>query len=222
MTATTKGPTMTDNEQILAWTKAERLSLADFFEQLTEPEWHADSLCAGWTVRDVAAHMTWSTRTTWPIVLKTVARARFSFDRMETILATERAAQFTPAELIAQLRETAGSAHRTPGAGILDPLLDALVHGQDVARPLGRARQLPIEPAIHAANHVFGNKFYGAHRRLRDMRLIATDCDWTAGTGTQDLRGPIADLILVATGRPAGLPALTGPALPRLTSNLTT
>ncbi|WP_328989695.1 maleylpyruvate isomerase family mycothiol-dependent enzyme [Kribbella sp. NBC_01245] len=211
---------MTDDAQILAWTKAERLSLADFLEELREDEWQADSLCAGWTVRDVAAHMTMSTRTTWSVVLKTVFRARLSFDRMETILATERARRFTPAELIAQLRETAGSPHRTPGAGILDPLLDALVHGQDIARPLGRVRRMPIEPAIHAANHVIGSKFYGAHRRLRDTRLVATDCDWSAGTGTQDLRGPLADLILVATGRPAGLPTLTGTATSRLTTTL--
>ena len=42
--------------------KAERLDLAAVLEQLDEHEWRAPSLCPGWTVRDVVAHLTLSTR----------------------------------------------------------------------------------------------------------------------------------------------------------------
>ncbi|GAB3821294.1 maleylpyruvate isomerase family mycothiol-dependent enzyme [Kribbella italica] len=209
-----------DDRAVLALTTAERLSLADFFDSLTAAEWQADSLCAGWTVHDVAAHMTLSTRTTVPMVIKGAIRARGSFDRMELLFATERAARFSPAELVTQLRETATSAHRTLGAGIVDPLLDALVHGQDVARPLGRPRPMPAEAAVIALEHVLSSKFYGAPKRLRDVRLIATDHPWSSGTGSHELRGPLADLILTATGRPAGLLNLTGPALPKVTAAL--
>jgi uncharacterized protein (TIGR03083 family) len=218
-----------DDRAVLALTTAERLSLADFFESLIEAEWQADSLCAGWTVHDVAAHMTLSTRTTVPMVIKGAIRARCSFDRMELTFATERAARFSPAELVAQLRETADSPHRTLGAGIVDPLLDALVHGQDVARPLGHARQMPTEAAVIALEHVLKSKFYGAPKRLRDTRLVATDHPWSgtaghtaSGSGVQELHGPLADLILTATGRPAGLANLTGSALPKVTSALAT
>lgn len=217
-----------DDRAVLALTTTERLSLADFFESLTAAEWQADSLCAGWTVHDVAAHMTLSTRTTVPMVIKGAIRARGSFDRMELRFATERAARFSPAELVAQLRETATSAHRTLGAGIVDPLLDALVHGQDVARPLGRQRPMPAESAVIALEHVLKSKFYGAPKRLRDTRLIATDHPWSGGVGhqgsgsadVQELHGPLADLILTATGRSAGLANLSGSALPQVTAAL--
>jgi len=37
---------------------AERETFAGLLERLTAQQWDAPSLCAGWTVRDVAAH-TW-------------------------------------------------------------------------------------------------------------------------------------------------------------------
>ncbi|MEV6286867.1 maleylpyruvate isomerase family mycothiol-dependent enzyme [Kribbella sp. NPDC051770] len=210
-----------DDRAVLALTTAERLSLADFFESLSAAEWRADSLCAGWTVHDVAAHLTLSTRTTLGMVVRGAIRARGSFDRMELTFATERAARYSPAELVTQLRGTAASAHRTLGAGIVDPLLDALVHGQDVARPLGRVREMPAEAAVIALEHVLKSKFYGAQKRLRNTRLVATDYPWSGGSGALELRGSLADLILTATGRPAGLAALYGSALPSVTSALT-
>ncbi len=36
----------------------ERLSLASFLDDLFAQEWETPSLCAGWRVRDVAAHLT--------------------------------------------------------------------------------------------------------------------------------------------------------------------
>ncbi|HEY1176036.1 MAG TPA: maleylpyruvate isomerase family mycothiol-dependent enzyme, partial [Phytomonospora sp.] len=192
--------------------KTARLSFADLLESLDERDWSADSLCAGWTVRDVAAHMTLSTRTTFGMVFKGALRARGDFDRMEFRLAKDRAAVHTPAELIAQMRETAGSAHRTLGSAPLDPLVDALAHAQDIARPLGRVHEMPADAAVPAIEQVVTRKFYGAHKRLGGVRLVATDCDWTHGDGVE-LRGPIADLMLTATGRRAGLAALEGPAL---------
>lgn len=109
------------------------------------------------------------------------------------------AARFTRAELIAQLRETAGSARRAPDSGELDPLVDAIVHGQDVDRPL------PVEQTIAALDHVRASRFYGARKRFAGLRLVATDCDWSAGDGPRELRGPVGDLLMIATGRPAGL-----------------
>ncbi|NUT46404.1 MAG: maleylpyruvate isomerase family mycothiol-dependent enzyme, partial [Saccharothrix sp.] len=61
-------------DETLAWVKAERLGLTDFLEDLDENEWQADSLRPGWTVRDVAAHLTPSTRTTLLVALRGVIR----------------------------------------------------------------------------------------------------------------------------------------------------
>jgi len=202
--------------QILAWTRAERLGLADLLDDLDGDEWQAASLCGGWTMHHVAAHVTTSTRTTLLDAIRGAIRARGSFDRMTDLEARDLAARYTPAQLVARLRETAGSDRRAPGAGPLDPLVDALVHGQDVARPLGRVREMPVAPAVAALDHVLASRFYGARRRFRGVRLVATDADWSAGAGADEVRGPVGDLLLVATGRPAGLRALSGPGAERV------
>ncbi|GAA1609390.1 maleylpyruvate isomerase family mycothiol-dependent enzyme [Kribbella sancticallisti] len=201
---------------VVKWTETERLGVADLLESLSDDEWSVDSLCTGWTVRHVAAHLTMSTRTTWSVALKGAIRARGSFDRMADNLARDRAARFEPAELIAQIRETAASPRRAPGAGLLDPLLDTLVHGQDIARPLGHPRPVPLEPALAALAHACSSNFYGARKRFRGLTLIATDADWTSGTGPDEVRAPVSDLLLLATGRPAGLAAASGPGVARL------
>lgn len=215
MTVTTEELDM-DRDEILAWVKAERLSLADFLDDLGDHEWQAASLCPGWTMHDVAAHLTLSTRSTLLGTIKGAIRARGDFNRMVADEARERAARFAPAELVAQFRETAGSARRSPGSGPLDPLADALVHGQDIARPLGRVRAMPAEPTIAALDHILASPFYGARKRFRGTRLTATDLDWSAGEGPDEARGPAADLLLLATGRAAGLAGLSGPGAERI------
>ena len=193
---------------ILATLKDERLSIADFLEGLDDHEWAAASLCDGWTVHDVAAHLTTSTRATLGGTIKGIIRARGSWDRMTGDEARRLAARHTPAELIAQIRETAGSRKRAPMAAPIDPLVDFLVHGQDIARPLGRARAVPAEAALAALEHVRDSAFYGARKRLRGKKLIATDADWQAGEGPGEIRGSVADLLLLATGRTTAVPHL--------------
>jgi uncharacterized protein (TIGR03083 family) len=202
--------------EVLDWVEAERMSFADLLDDLGEDEWSVDSLCAGWTVLEVAAHLTLSTRMTFGMSVVGAIRARGSFDRMVGELARRRATQYRRGELIGQIRATAGSDRRAPGAGPLDPLLDVLVHGQDIARPLGRVRVMPTEPALAALEHVRTSAFYGARKRLRGVTLVATDADWSGGEGADELRAPLADLILLATGRPAGLTDASGPGVARI------
>jgi uncharacterized protein (TIGR03083 family) len=207
-------------EKIMTWVRAERLGLADLLDGLDEHEWQVASLCPGWTVRDVAAHLTLSTRTTRLATIAGAVRARGDFNRMTGDAARRRAARYAPAELIAQLRQTAGSPRRAPGAGPMDPLVDALVHGQDIARPLGRVRPMPPAPAVAALDHVRNTRFYGGRRRFQKMHLVATDVTWQAGDGPYELRGPLSDLLLVATGRGAGLAGLSGPGAEQLATTL--
>jgi uncharacterized protein (TIGR03083 family) len=189
---------------------AERLRLAGFVDGLTDEQWATPSLCSGWTVRDVVAHLTTTTRTSVPRLLRAAVRARGSFDRVVVDLAAERAAAYTAAELVAQLRESAGSTRRMPGSGPMDPLMDLVIHGQDVARPLGRRYVSPPEVVAACLAYVAVNRFMGAPRRLVGVRLVSTDTGWTLGDGAE-LRGPDVDLLLVAAGRRAGLDALDGP-----------
>ncbi len=176
---------------IMKWLEAERLGVADLLEDLTDAEWRQGTLCAGWTMQEMAAHLTTSTRTGWPDVIKGAVRAGFDWNRMEDNNARALAARFTRSELIAQIRATAASPKRAPMAAPIDPLVDFLVHGQDIARPLGRVREMPPEPAQAALEHVLKSPFWGARKRFRD-------------TGIPDLPAP--DLLMLATGRKLSTP----------------
>lgn len=90
-------------------------------------------------------------------------------------------------------------------------LLDILVHGQDIARPLGRERPLASERAIPALRHAWSSSFYGAPKRFAGMRFVATATDWSTGDGPLEVRAPVGDLLLLATGRAAGLTEVSGP-----------
>ncbi|WP_280315887.1 maleylpyruvate isomerase family mycothiol-dependent enzyme [Nocardia abscessus] len=209
-----------DLDKIMMWTRAERLGVADFLDELDDHEWAADSLCPGWTVHDVSAHLTLSNRVTLGATIVGVVRARGDWNRMTERMARDRASRYTPAELIAQLREGAGWTRRAPGAGPLDPLVDTMIHGQDIARPLGRRRDMPAEQAVVALEHVLRSPFYGSKKRLRGVRVVATDAEWSAGTGTEKIHGPLSDLLLLATGRAAGLAGVTGTGVQRLAEAL--
>ncbi|GAA3621569.1 hypothetical protein GCM10022267_04690 [Lentzea roselyniae] len=171
---------------IMKWLEAERLSVADLLDDLTDDEWQRETLCTGWTVQEMAAHLTTSTRTGWGDVIKGAVRARFDWNRMEDARTRAFAAQFTRSELIAQIRETAASPKRAPMAAPIDPLVDFLVHGQDIARPLGRAREMPLEPAEAALEHVLRSPFWGARKRFPGGEMPAL---------------PVSDLLMLATGR---------------------
>ncbi len=191
---------------------AERLGLADELERLTGAEWATPSLCAGWTVHDVVAHLTLSTRQSVPWTLWRVARARGDFDRAFADMARERAAAHRPEELIAQLRAMAHVDRRLAMAGALDPLNDLLVHSQDALVPLGRGRDLPVERALPCLRHIWVAPFVGAAKRFTGLRLRATDVDWSEGDGLE-VRGPAGALLLAANGRVAGLDGLEGEGL---------
>jgi uncharacterized protein (TIGR03083 family) len=191
---------------------AERLGLADDLADLTPEQWATPSLCAGWTVHDVVAHLTLSTRQSVPWTLWRVARARGDLERAFADMARERAAAHQPAELLAQLRGMARVDRRLAVSGELDPLNDLLVHSQDVAIPLGRRRELPPERALPCLRHVWSTRFFGAASRFAGLRVRATDADFSAGEGPE-VRGPAGDLLLAATGRRAGLAGLDGEGL---------
>ncbi|MCW0213021.1 MAG: maleylpyruvate isomerase family mycothiol-dependent enzyme [Pseudonocardia sp.] len=211
MSKTPPGPVL-ERADIDSALRTERLSLCGYLDDLGEAEWSAQSLCTAWTVRDVVAHLTFTTRATVPFVLKAAIRARGSFDRMEETVAADRAARFTTDELVGQLRESADSSRRMPGSGPMDPLMDLLVHGQDIARPLGRRHAMRRDLALPALVYVAANRFMGGPRRVAGLQLVATDAEWSSGVGPS-VRGTAEDLLLVAAGRPAALATVTGPGV---------
>lgn len=202
-----------DRDEILHAVEVERCGLADLLDRLDPADWQARSLCSGWTVHEVVAHLTLATRLSPVAAIGGMIRARGDVNRLIGDSARRRATEFGPAELVTQLLETAGSARRPPGTQPPDPLVDVLVHGQDIARPVGRVRAMPAEYTGAALAHVWGSSFYGARRRFAGLRLVATDLDWSVGEGRREVHGPAADLLLLVTGRRAGIDGLSGPGL---------
>lgn len=209
-----------DRDQVARVVAAERLSLADLLATLSAEEWERPSLCVGWRVRDVAAHLSLGTRVGVITGAIELARARGRVNTLIHDSAVRRAGAVEPAQLVADLRAAAASRRHPMGTSYLNPLADVLVHGQDIAVPLGRHREMPLDAAAVAATRDWTMGFpFHARRRLAGLRLAATDVDWAVGDGPI-VEGPIAALLLVITGRPAGVSRLGGAGAAELAARL--
>ncbi|SCL38257.1 TIGR03083 family protein [Micromonospora rhizosphaerae] len=207
-----------DRDDVWRTVDDERSSLADLLDDLSPEEWETPSLCAGWRVREVAAHLTLAHMGALPATLA-MLRARGSFHRMVHDTAV-RQARLPVEQYAVQLRGMVGSRRKAPGVTHLEPLLDILVHGQDIAVPLHRSRPLPLAAAATAATRAWtmGWPFH-ARRRLGGFELAAVDHAWSIGRGPR-VQGPIAALLLLLTGRHGALAGLSGPGLAELEARL--
>ena len=148
-------------------------------------------------------------------------RHRGNFDRMNAGERHARAFEFTPDEA---RRTVAGTRRlhrsRRSGSSPRDALIDVIVHGQDIARPLHRTRPTVPDRVTRALDHVLASRWYGAKQHVGQVTLRATDTDYVSGTSATEIHGPAIDLLLVATGRPAGLATLAGTGVDRLRQRL--
>ncbi|MFE9770827.1 maleylpyruvate isomerase family mycothiol-dependent enzyme [Streptomyces sp. NPDC005931] len=187
----------------------ERASLVELLEGLRPEEWDTPTRCGDWRVRDVAAHLTVAARFSHSRVLRECLRARGNIDRMIHDSAV-REGERPVGEIVGALRSVIGSRRLAPTTTSREPLLDILVHGQDIALALGRHREMPREAARDAADRVWTMRFPPRPWPLPRARLVATDIDWTRGEG-EEIRGPVGALLLLLTGRAyAAVPHLTG------------
>ncbi len=213
--------TALDVDQIWAAIDAQRIRVADLLDELTDDEWRAPSLCAGWTVRDVAAHLTLQ-QIPWSEALRMMVRFRGNKHRAIIECAKERAAALETTQIAAGIRATVGDRRRNAGVTVRETLIDALVHGQDIAVPLNRA--LPISPtaAAVATSRMWTMRFpppFPATKVMKDFRIVATDIDWSAGNGPE-VQGPIGAIMLLSCGRLVALPQVTGPGAVLLAARL--
>ncbi|BBH65230.1 hypothetical protein ACTI_19150 [Actinoplanes sp. OR16] len=190
-----------DQDEIWSAITARRLAVAGLLASLSPAEWETPSLCAGWRVRDVAAHLAQTPQPPGPAAMLAGAiRAAGRFDRLNHDMAVSWARR-PPADLVAELREHADSRRLPFVTNERNALFDVVVHAQDIAIPLGRALPTPPAAAVAAAERIWemGWPFWAA-KRFRGVRLTATDAPFTAGTGTER-KEPIDALLLLMTGR---------------------
>ncbi|MFJ9154538.1 maleylpyruvate isomerase family mycothiol-dependent enzyme [Streptomyces sp. NPDC102270] len=191
---------MLDTDELWQIVDQERASLADLLEGLGPGDWETRTRCGDWRVRDLAAHLTVAARFSYGRVVREMVRARGNWNRMIHDSAV-REAELPVAEIVANLRSIIGSRRLAPTTSPHEPLLDLLVHGQDIALALGRERPVPPAAARDAAERVWTMRFPPRPWPLPKARLVATDIEWTRGTG-EEIRGPITSLLLLLTGRP--------------------
>jgi uncharacterized protein (TIGR03083 family) len=192
-----------DDEQTWTLIDEQRCDLADFLDTLTPEQWETPSLCPGWTVRQVAAHVTQST-TNWGRLTFELVRSGMRFNALT--LRMGRNDQRPPHEITAAMRAMVGVRRRPPGTAVADPLMDVLVHGQDIAVPLHVNRTMPVPAAVVAAERVWKMGFpFNARKRFPSTKFTATDADFTVGSG-DEVRGPIRDILMVLSGCRAALP----------------
>ena len=183
-------------------TFAERRRLADLLAGLEPDQWAADSLCTGWRIREVVAHITMPFRTRPLPFLLGMVRSGFSFNRYADRAARRDTSRLTDAQLLASLRDNVTHPWRPPGGGQVGALSHDVIHGLDITEPLG----LPPAPASRIAL-VLGSvgprnlRFFGTEL---DHRFVATDADVTLGAGP-DVHLPAKDILLTITGRRVGV-----------------
>lgn len=201
---------------LMAMARAERTDLAEFLTTLSPRDWEAPSLCTRWSVKDVVAHMISYEEVGALGLLKRFAKGWIV--RANQVGVDEFAA-LTPQQLLEFLRGHLQPCGLTAGFGGMIALVDGTIHHQDIRRALDRPRQVPPDRLQRVLSLVPGNPRLGAGRRVRGLRLRATDLEWTHGDGPE-VTGPGEALLMAMSGRPAALADLAGPGLAALAARL--
>lgn len=192
---------------------AEREALLGDLEGVgrTPGVWETRSLCAEWSVHQVLGHMLSTAMMTPPRFLMEMAKAGFKFPRFSAA-GVAAWTKGTPQETIAEFRAAQGRTTAPPGP-VEAMLGEAVVHSEDIRRPLGLRRVYPEEALVRTADFFKGsNLLIGSKNRIAGLRLKAEDVGWTHGEGPE-VRGPMLSLVMTMTGRPAHLEDLAGDGL---------
>ena len=191
----------------------ERVRLADELATLAPADWEVASPCAGWRARDVVGHLVHLAEGTYGrLAVDMARRGRGVFPNRMLDAMAKATARAEPAELTERLRAAAGGRFRAPGAPPAAALAELVVHGEDIRRPLGRpAPERAPESLVPLLALYRRVGVYFTRAGSRGVRLVATDADWSAGSGPE-VRGPALALLLAMAGRTPAPGELTGEA----------
>ncbi|MFC4950706.1 maleylpyruvate isomerase family mycothiol-dependent enzyme [Pseudonocardia sp. GCM10023141] len=194
---------------------AERTDLADLLATLTREQWEAPSLCEGWRVRDVVAHvMSFDIRL--PRMFRRAVRGRIL--HINQVGVDERALLSTD-DLLDELRAHLRPAGLAAIFGGRLALLDVTIHHQDIRRPLGLPRKIPAERLRLVLDNSVRSLELPTWRIARGVHLITSDLDWSHGSGPE-VSGPAEAMLMAITGRSCAVGELTGPGQPVVAARL--
>jgi len=219
---TTPEPTASLHHASGVWSlvHAERAALAADLADLTGQRWAALSLCTGFTVRQVLAHLTAGASLNPVRWLAGVIRCRFDFDKQVAMRLAEQLGA-TPAETLARFRCVVTSTIKPPlpTAAMLG---ETIVHAEDIRRPLSIHRDYPITTLTLLANYYQGSDLpILTKKRITGLHLQATDGPFAAGSGPL-VSGSTLALIMAMTGRVTYCDELDGDGVATLRARCTT
>ncbi|WP_207841948.1 maleylpyruvate isomerase family mycothiol-dependent enzyme [Williamsia soli] len=198
---------------------AERARLVEDLGQLADRSWATPSLCPGWDVHDVVAHLIDSAGTSRLSFVRRMIVARFDFDD-DNASGISKTRCDNPRDTLEAMRAVVTST-RTPPANPATRLVEAFVHGEDIRRPLQIKSNYPTASVIDALDYQSRTsvRFGGGRERIEGLRLITTDTE--LAMGPEDglaVRGRAIDLLLAVSGRVVSEEALAGPGAAPLTA----
>lgn len=193
---------MTTSEQtaqrVPTWVAQTYDGLAELLDHGPAATWQAPTLCAGWQVRHLVAHVTMPVRLTPERFGAEMAAAGGDFTRLSDTVAA-RDGELPADRLLDDLRSPQLHAWQPPGGGAAGALSHAVIHSLDVTLALGRSPVAPgdavtaVRDALTAADGaIFGIDLTG-------VRLEA-DTGWTWGQG-EPVRGDGGSLVALLSGR---------------------
>lgn len=195
-----------DTKSLMDMAYEERSDLASFLQTLAPEEWNAPSLCDDWTVKDVVAHIVSYEELNVIGLVKRFAKGRFVHANE---VGVKEFAPMSPDDLMDFLRRHLHPQGLTAGFGGMIALIDGTIHHQDIRRALRRPRAVPVDRLQRILPLVPSNPRLGAGKRIRGLRLQATDVDWTHGNGPEVI-GSGEALLMAMSGRRATLEELSG------------
>ncbi len=194
---------------VMAMARAERKELADLLDTLTPQQWEHPTLCSRWTVREVVAHLVSYEEHGRSDLLRRLLRARLRPGRLNDA-ALDDYRDRSPEQLVAFLPDHLTPQGTTASMGGRVGLVDALVHAQDIRRPLGLPREVPADRLAVCLPFAVTAPPLRGFWHGRGVRLVATDLGWSTGRGPE-ARGPGEAVLMVLAGRAGVARYLTGP-----------
>jgi uncharacterized protein (TIGR03083 family) len=205
------------SEQTPEWVVEHRRELVAFLDGLTAAQWDTQSLCEGWRVREVVAHITMPYRYPASRFVLEMVKSRGNFNRMSNRRALADARELTEQQLLSSLRDNVAYPWKPPGGGFDGALSHDVIHGQDIRVALGDDYVVPEDRLSRVLGGLSPKnvKYFGAD--LEGVRLRADDRDWEFGAGAE-VHGAAQDLLMVLCGRILPPGYLLGDARMRFTS----
>lgn len=190
---------------------AERARLAELLGHLDAAQWEGPSLCANWNVEEVVAHLSAAANTGRWAWIRSIIRTGFDPDKHNARL-LERHLGSTPGETLATFRKSI-TATIAPTKDYPAFLGEVIVHGQDIARPLGRELSPDTEALAEVARYFAAKDFAVNSKTLvKGLSLKAVDAEFESGSGPE-VTGRLLDLVMAMAGRPEVVEVLSGPGV---------